>query len=146
MLPQVLGHIKDLLVSSSSMQHSAYHLQERCHPSHMKAPGSQGPGVSLASVSRSNNPPSRAEASQLSTYLALGKAVQSDGSCAAADMLLSLPVMGRFCLPELQSCLCVDLPLKTSVFPISPLSRGGLLCSTEPTQPGLILLTSQWTF
>lgn len=31
-LPQVLGHVKDMLVYSSSVQHRANHVQEHCHP------------------------------------------------------------------------------------------------------------------
>lgn len=137
---------KDLLVHGDSMQHTANDLQEPCHCSHHEGSWLTGTDVlhCLAQVWRTVPLRQLRLHSSTLTYN-LGNPAQSERSCAAADMLLSLPVMDRLCAPELQSCLWVNPLLKTSVSPcpFSPEEAGvHSVHSAEPMQPSLVLLTS----
>lgn len=121
-LPQLLGHTKGLACLAYER---GTHISRSCVTPHaMKAPGSQGPGCYTSQLEYEEQPLHGSwgfAARHLPTVL--GKAVQSERSCAAADVLLSSPVIGRWCPPELQSCLRADLPLESSVFP-RPLRSG----------------------
>lgn len=119
---QVLEHTKG---SPSLRWHHATRIKHSSGSSvplsTTRTPGTWGPGLCTTCVGckeRTLGCSWGFTAQHLPT--AVGKAVQSERSCAAAGMLLSLSVMGCLCLPVLQSCLSVDVPLKNSVFPTFP--------------------------
>lgn len=137
---------KDLLVRGNSMQHTANYLQEPCHCSHHEDSWLTGTGMlhCVAQVWRTVPLRQLRRHSSALTYN-LGNLAQSERSCAAADVLLSLAVMDRLCAPELQLCRWVNALLKTSVSPcpLSPEEAGvRSVHSSEPMQPSLVLLTS----